>query len=59
METIIVVLLAAVIGLGSIFILKKADNPVEQIAEEVIEEELHLPHDSIDLSPEALEKKYS
>lgn len=49
---IIIAIIAAAVGVGSIFISKKNDGPVEQIAERVIEQELGLPKDSVDLSPD-------
>jgi hypothetical protein len=62
--TIIVIALAAIIGIGSIYVLKKPDNPVEQGSEDIIEDALenalHLPDgslkDKIDLSPGSTEK---
>jgi hypothetical protein len=51
MNVIIIVVCAAIIGLGSVFITKKKDNPVEEAAEVVIEKELNLPEGSVDLTP--------
>lgn len=48
----IIVAAAIVIGFGSTYFLK-ADNPVEQIAEEVVEAELHLPKGSVDFTPKS------
>jgi len=49
---IIIITGSVIVGLASTFIFKlKNDNPVEQVAEEVIKEETGL---SIDLSPEDL-----
>lgn len=42
---------AAAIGIGSAVMSKSDDGPIEQIAEEVIEAELHLPKGSVDLTP--------
>lgn len=53
MVAAIIIALCAVIGVGSYVYTKKADNPVEQIAERIMESELGLPKDSIDLSPES------
>lgn len=49
---VIIAIIAAVVGIGSIYYTKKDDGPVEQIAERIIEEELNLPKDSVDLSPQ-------
>lgn len=49
---IIIAIIAAVVGVGSIYYTKKDDGPIEQIAERVIEKELNLPKDSVDLSPQ-------
>lgn len=51
---LIIVIIAAVIGIGSIAYFKKDDNPIEEIAEEVIKEEIGK---EIDLSPKSPEKK--
>lgn len=51
MQIIIVVLVALVVGIASIYATKKEDNPIEEAAEDVIEGQLSLPKDSIDLSP--------
>lgn len=45
-----IVAAAILIGVGSTYFFK-ADNPVEQVAEEVVEAELHLPKGSVDFSP--------
>lgn len=45
---IAIVLAAVVIGLGSYYFTGKKDNPVEQVAEEVIKEETGL---DVDLTP--------
>jgi hypothetical protein len=52
MPAIIIAIIAAIIGVGSFYYSKKSDGPVEQIAERVIEQELGLPKDSVDLSPD-------
>ena len=51
MVAAIIIALCAVIGVSSYLISKKADGPVEQIAERVMEAEMGLPKDSIDLTP--------
>ena len=48
----IIIALCAIIGVASYLYTGKADNPVEQIAERVIEDELGLPKDSVDLTPQ-------
>ncbi len=47
-----IVLLAVIIGLGSIYFLGN-DNPIEEISEEIIKEEIGL---DVDLSPDTSEK---
>jgi len=47
----IIIALCAIIGVASYFYTGKADNPVEQVAERIMETELGLPKDSIDLTP--------
>ena len=50
--TLIIVVLALVIGIGSAIYTKKKDNPIEEACESIIETELHLPPGTIELSPE-------
>lgn len=45
---IVIIISAAVIGFGSQKFLGK-DNPVEEVAEDVIEHQLNLPDNSLDL----------
>lgn len=46
---------AAVIGIGSVYFFHlKPDNPIEQVAEEVIKDETGV---TIDLSPDSQEEK--
>ncbi len=52
MATIIIVILAFVVGFSSYLITDKADNPIEQAAEAVIDYELGIPQGTIDLSKE-------
>lgn len=52
MQIIIIIAIAAAVGLGSFFYTKKADNPIEQAAETVIDYELGLPPGSVDLTPD-------
>lgn len=54
---IVVVLTAASVGIGSVFIGKyigQQDNPTEEIAEEVIKKEIGI---DIDLTPQSQEQK--
>jgi len=51
---IILVIATIVTGIASRFIFKKTDNPVEEIAEEIIENETGY---SIDLSPDTPDKE--
>ena len=52
---IIIVIMAVLIGLSSVYFLKmKSDNPIEEIAEEVIKNETGA---DVDLSPTSPEKK--
>ena len=46
---VVVVTIAVVIGLASVFVTKKNDNPVEQAAEAIIKAETGL---DVDLTPE-------
>jgi hypothetical protein len=54
MMPFIIVIVAAVIGIGSVVYFKSDDNPVEEIAEEVIKNEIGK---EVDLSPKSPEKK--
>ncbi len=47
----IILAIALAVGIGSVYITKKDDGPIEQIAEGVIESELNLPKGSVDLTP--------
>lgn len=49
----IIIILAVIIGLGSVYFLGN-DNPVEEISEKVIEEETGV---NIDLTPNSSENK--
>ena len=52
---IIIVIIAVLVGLSSVYFLKmKSDNPIEEIAEEVIKNETGA---DVDLSPTSPEKK--
>ncbi len=52
MTTLVIIAIAAIVGICSFFITNKADNPVEQAAETVIDSQLGLPPGTIDLTPE-------
>lgn len=52
MLKILVIAAAVVIGVGGYLLSKKADGPVEQAAERVIEMQIGAPTGSIDLTPE-------
>lgn len=54
--SMLVVLVAAVIGIGSVFLTKTEDNPVEEAMEDVIDMKLNLPPGSIDLTPNSKKK---
>ncbi len=51
MGAAIIIALCVAFGMGSYFFTKKADGPIEQVAERIIETEMGLPKDSIDLTP--------
>lgn len=53
---IVIVVVAAVIGIGAAIITKTDDGPIEQAAEEVIDYELGLPPGAIDLTKPAKKK---
>ena len=50
--TIIIVVIAVVVGIGSALYTHKKDNVVEEACEAIIENELHLPPGTIELSPQ-------
>ena len=52
----IVIVLAVVIGVASGYFMPD-DNPVEEIAEKILESQLNLPSGSLDLTPGSPEKK--
>ncbi len=54
---IIIILLAAAIGIGYTMYTGKPNNVVEEVAEVVIEKELGLPDGSVDLTPSDWGKK--
>ncbi len=54
-EVAVIVVIAVVVGLASVFIMKKDDQPIEQMAESVIDTELGLPQGTIDLTPSRFE----
>jgi hypothetical protein len=56
MNAIIIAVVVSVVGIGSYFITKKPDGPIEEISEVVIEKQLGLPDGSVDLTPETDEE---
>lgn len=48
--TIIIVIVAAVLGIGSQYLFKGGDNIIEEATESVIDDELHLPAGTVNLS---------
>jgi hypothetical protein len=54
---IIVICLAAIVGLGSIIVTGRDHNEVEEISEEIIDKELGLPKGTVDLDFHDLSKK--
>lgn len=52
--TVLIVAVSLTVGLVSRRYLKKADNPIEEIAEEVIKQETGI---DVDLSPDSPEEK--
>lgn len=44
---------------GSDFVLKKPDNPIEEAAETIIENQLNMEEGTLDLTPSSPEKKKS
>lgn len=51
----ILVVVALVVGLGSIFVVKEDDQVIEEVSESVLEKQLGLPEGSIDLTPDSKE----
>lgn len=47
----VMLVVAVVVGVASVLIVKKDDQPVEELSEFVIEKELGLPQGSVDLTP--------
>ena len=47
----LIIALCVAFGVGSYAYSGKADNPVEQVAERIIETQMGLPKDTIDLTP--------
>jgi len=54
-EVVVIVAIAVIIGMISIFATKKDDSHIEEIAESVIEQQLGLPPGIIDLTPDSKE----
>lgn len=47
----VILVVAVVVGVGSVLLVKKDDQPIEEVSEFVIEKELGLPQGSVDLTP--------
>lgn len=56
MSYLIIVAIAFIVGIASTY-KWGPDNIAEEVAEVVIEKELHLPEGSVDLTPENMRKK--
>lgn len=54
-----IVAVALIVGMGSGFVLKKPDNPIEEAAETIIEKQLNMEEGTLDLTPSSPEKKKS
>lgn len=55
MISVFTILFIVIIGFGSHFFARD-DNQTEEVAEEALEETLHLPEGSIDFTPESEEE---
>lgn len=51
----VILAIALVVGVVSVFVVKKDDAVVEEVSESVIEKELGLPQGSVDLTPRSKE----
>jgi len=51
----VIIIVAIVVGVGSVFVLKKEDNVVEEVSESIVEKQLGLPEGSIDFTPSSKE----
>lgn len=51
----LIVVVSLMIGVASVFITKKDDQVIEELAESVVEKELGLPSGSLDLTPDSKE----
>jgi hypothetical protein len=51
MTKYIIIALLVTIGISAQYILREKDSAIEEISEDVIENTLNLPKDSIDFSP--------
>jgi hypothetical protein len=54
---LIIICIAAVVGLSSVIITGKDHNEVENLSEEIIDKELGLPNGTVDLDFNDLRKK--
>jgi hypothetical protein len=51
--TLLIVLIAAMLGIGSALYIQRDDGYIEQACEAVIDSELKLPPGTVDLTPDA------
>jgi len=51
----VMVVAALVVGVASVFFVKKEDQIVEEVAESIVEKQLGLPEGSVDLTPSSKE----
>jgi len=52
----VIIIVAIVVGVGSVFVLKKEDNVIEEVSESIAEKQLGLPDGSLDFTPGSPEK---
>jgi hypothetical protein len=57
METAVIIILCAIVGIGYSYLTHTDDSALEEMAEMIIEEEIGLPDDSVDLTPSSKEVK--
>lgn len=54
---ILIVVVAAAVGIGSAMYFKSDDSFIEETAEDIIEQQMKLPKGSVDLTPGSPENK--
>ena len=54
---ILIVIVAAAVGIGTAYFFKADDSFVEELSEDVIENQMKLPKGSVDLTPRSPEKR--